>query len=212
MDEVISAGRELSRGEILAFMTMCQKDRNKNAGTRDAAIIALMYAAGLRRREVVNLVLPAFDKETGVLLVIGKHQKERIVYLVNGAAAAMADWLKIRGTDGEPLFVEINKVGKLDTSKYLTSEAIYIMLTRRAQEAGIQNFSPHDLRQTFISHLWEAGANIATVAKLAGRANIPMALREEKARRKAAELLHVPYKRSQENLEEGSSQVSDRRY
>jgi integrase/recombinase XerD len=196
--ETLPAGRELSTGEILALMTTCQKDKNQNAGTRDAAIIALMYAAGLRRDEVVKLGVENYDPETGKMVLTGKRNKQRTAYITNGAADALGDWLTIRGSEPGPLFVAINKGGRLDPSKPLTSQAIYNMLAKRAQEAGIKNFSPHDMRRSFISHLLAAGADIATVSKMAGHANVQTTARydrrPEEAKRKAAELLHVPYK------------------
>jgi site-specific recombinase XerD len=224
--EILPAGRELSTAEILALMTTCQKDKNKNAGTRDAAIIALLYAAGLRRDEVVKLSVENYDPGTGKLVLSGKRCKQRTAYITNGAADALNDWLTIRGTIPGALFVEINKSGKVLTEREekvvkpfrtvngvqvrnkkagltihrggaLTAQAIYNMLLKRAQEADIKNFSPHDLRRTFISHLLDAGADIATVSKMAGHANIQTTARydrrPEEAKRKAAELLHVPY-------------------
>jgi site-specific recombinase XerD len=225
--ETLPAGRELSTGEILALMTTCQADSNTNAGTRDAAIIGLMYAAGLRRDEVVNLDVDMYDPETGKLILTGKRNKQRTAYITNGAADALHDWLTIRGTQPGPLFVEVNKGGKVLIERQsmtvkpfrkirgvempnkkagmtiyrggaMTSQAIYNMLAKRAQEAGITNFSPHDVRRTFISHLLDAGADIATVSKMAGHANIQTTARydrrPEEAKWKAAELLHVPYK------------------
>jgi integrase/recombinase XerD len=225
--ETLPTGRELSTGEILALMTTCQKDTNQNAGTRDAAIIGLMYTAGLRRDEVVRLSVENYDPETGKLLWTGKRNKERTAYVTNGAADALNDWLTIRGTQPGSLFVEVNKGGKVLIEREsmivkpcrkirgvevpnkkagmtiyrggaMTSQAIYNMLSKRAQEAGIQNFSPHDVRRTFISHLLDAGADIATVSKMAGHANIQTTARydrrPEEAKHKAAELLHVPYK------------------
>jgi site-specific recombinase XerD len=225
--ETLPTGRELSQGEILALMTTCREDTNQNAGTRDAAIIGLMYAAGLRRNEVVKLDLANYDPETGRLILTGKQNKQRAAYVTNGAADALNDWLAIRGTQLGPLFVEVNKGGrvlverqtmvvkpfrkiggaevpnkKADTTIYrggaMTSQAIYNMLAKRAQEAGIKNFSPHDVRRTFISHLLDAGADIATVSKMAGHASVQTTARydrrPEEAKRKAAELLHVPYR------------------
>jgi integrase/recombinase XerD len=226
--ETLPAGRELSQGEILALMNACQEDPNQNAGTRDAAIIALMYAAGLRRDEVVKLRVENYEPETGKLVLTGNRNKQRTAYITNGAADALQDWLTIRGNEPGPLFVEVNKGGKVlierqsmvvkPTRKVggvnvpnkkagqtiyrggaLTSQAIYNLLAKRAREAGIKNFSPHDVRRTFISHLLDAGADIATVSKMAGHANVQTTARydrrPEEAKRKAAELLHVPYKR-----------------
>jgi site-specific recombinase XerD len=219
--------RELSNGEILALMTTCQQDPNTNAGTRDAAIIGLMYAAGLRRDEVAKLSVENYDSETGKLVLTGKRNKQRTAYVTKGAADALHDWLTIRGTQPGPLFVEVNKGGKVLIERQsmtvkpfrkirgvespnkkagmtiyrggaMTSQAIYNMLAKRAREAGIKNFSPGDVRRTFISHLLGAGADIATVSKMVGNANIQITARydrrPEEAKRKAPELLHVPYK------------------
>lgn len=220
------AGRELSQGEIVALMNACQNDSGP-AGIRDAAIVGILYAAGLRRDEVVKLDVDNYDPQTGKLVLAGKRNKQRTAYITNGAADALNDWLTVRGTQPGPLFVEVNKGGKVLIEREsmvvkpfrkirgvdvpnkkagqtiyrggaITSQAIYNMLAKRAQKAGIKNFSPHDLRRTFISHLLDKGADIATVSKMAGHANIQTTARydrrPEEAKRKAAELLHVPYK------------------
>ena len=225
--ETLPAGRELSTGEILALMNICQADSNTNAGTRDAAIIGMLYTAGLRRDEVVKLDVDSYDPDMGKLILTGQRNKQRTSYITNGAKDALADWLVIRGSQSGPLFVEVNKGGKVLIEREemvvkpfrkirgvevpnkkagmtiyrggaMTSQAIYNMLFKRAQEAGIKNFTPHDMRRTFISHLLDAGADIATVSKMAGHANIQTTARydrrPEEAKRKAAELLHVPYK------------------
>jgi len=195
--ETLPAGRELSTGEILALISTCRKDKNTHAGTRDSAIIGTMYAAGLRREEVVNLSLSSYDQDTGQLTLTGKRNKQRTAYITNGAKSALHDWITIRGNAPGALFVEVNKSGTMHTLESMTPQAIYKILRKRARQAAIRNFSPHDLRRTFISHLLDAGADISTVSKMAGHSNVQTTVRYDKrpeeAKRKAAELLHVPY-------------------
>lgn len=195
--ETVPAGRELRAGEIAALITSCQNDETP-AGARDAAILSLMYSIGLRREEVVALNLQDYDSDNGRLLIRGKGNKERNAYPEDGASDALADWLAIRGYEAGPMFLPISKAGKL-TSRRLTNQAIYNMLRKRAMEASVKGFSPHDLRRTFVSDLLDAGADIATVARMAGHANIQTTARydrrPEEAKRKAGRLLHVPYRR-----------------
>ena len=194
--ETIPAGRELQPGEIAALMATCENDPGP-AGVRDAAVIALLYSCGLRRAEVTALSLGDYDQESGKMVVNGKRNKQRTAYLVKGAARAMADWLEIRGNDPGPLFWPINKGGNL-IPKRMTNQAIYKMLSKRGKQAEVKDFSPHDFRRTFVSDLLDAGADIATVAKMAGHASVTTTARydrrPEQAKQKAAGLLHVPYR------------------
>ena len=194
--ETLPAGRELTQGEITALMADCEADKT-NAGARDAAIIGLMYSCGLRREEMVMLDLSDYDNETGRLVVRGKGNKERLAWLTGGAARALADWLAVRGDDPGALFVAVNKSGRITSLKNMTPKTIYKMLAKRATEAGVKSFSPHDMRRTFVSDLLDAGADITTVSKMAGHANVTTTSRydrrPEDAKRKAASLLHVPY-------------------
>jgi site-specific recombinase XerD len=193
----LPAGRELQSGELSALLEACENDTG-TAGTRDAAIIALMYSCGLRRDEVIKLELSSYEPDTGKMTVKGKGKKERVSWLTGGAALALADWLKLRGDNPGGLFVPINKGGRITTYERMTSKAIYNMLQKRADEAGVKHFSPHDLRRTFVSDLLDAGADLATVSKMAGHANVQTTARydrrPEEAKRKAAGLLHVPYR------------------
>lgn len=193
--ETVPAGRELQPGELGALLSACEQDLSP-AGARDAAIIALMYGAGLRRDEVVHLQRESYDPETGKLVIIGKRNKERTAYLTNGAAAAMSDWLNVRGDETGPLFIPINKGGKM-LFEQMTNQAVYNLLAKRAALAGVRKFSPHDMRRTFVSDLLDAGADISTVAKMAGHANVQTTMRYdrrgEQAKQRAAGLLHVPY-------------------
>lgn len=195
---VIPAGRELSPGELAALMAACEKDTTI-AGARDAAIIALMYSCGMRREEVVTINLADYEPENGKLIIKGKGSKERTAYLTNGALYAMADWLPIRGSETGALFLAINKGGKIRPGAKMTNQAIYNLLAKRAIEAGVKDFSPHDMRRTFVSDLLDAGADISTVSKMAGHASINTTARydrrPEEAKKKAAGLLHIPYKK-----------------
>jgi site-specific recombinase XerD len=193
----LPAGRELSPGEISALLAICETDASP-AGARDAALIGLLYGAGLRRAEVVELNHEDYERETGKLLVRGKGKKERIAWITGGAAIALDDWLAVRGSDPGPLFWHINKGGK-QVNRRLTTQAVFHILRKRADAASVRPFSPHDLRRTFVSDLLDAGADIATVARMAGHANIQTTARydrrSEETKRRAAGLLHVPYRK-----------------
>src|SRR5581483_6809640 len=106
-------GRALSVGELSALMAVCSADRSA-AGPRDAALIALLSRGGLRRSEVVALDLGDYVPESGAIIVrSGKGRKDRTTYLDGGAAAALADWLVVRGADAGPLLCPVNKAGTI---------------------------------------------------------------------------------------------------
>lgn len=196
--ERLPAGRHVSQGELAALMEACAQDEGP-AGVRDAALIGLLYAAGgLRRAEVAGLNREDWTSESGELRVRGKGAKERLVYVDNGAADALGDWLVIRGEAPGPLFVPINKGGALQWRR-LTDQAVYNVLRKRAAEGVVKAVSPHDLRRSFVSDLLDAGADISTVAKLAGHANVQTTARYDRrgeaAKKRAAGLLHVPYRK-----------------
>jgi site-specific recombinase XerD len=192
----LPAGRELTGGELASLMNACENDRTP-AGIRDAAIIGTMYAAGLRREEVTTLDLADYEAQTGQLVIRGKGNKERTAYLPTGGAQALGAWLIIRGKETGSLFYHVNKGGCV-IPKRITPQAVYNLLDKRAIQAGVKDFSPHDLRRTFVSDLLDSGADIVTVAKMAGHASVTTTARydrrPEEAKRKAASLLHVPYR------------------
>ena len=193
--ETLPAGRDLSAGEIRALMACCSEDM-RPAGFRDAALIAVL-CLGLRRAEVVTLDVGTYDPESGALKVTGKGRRERMIYAFGGAADALGDWLKTRGDAPGPLFYPIRKGGEIIRAR-LTTQAVYSILRSRAGKAGVKAFSPHDLRRTFVGSLLDAGADLAVVARLAGHAAVSTTARYdrrgEQAKKKAARMLHVPYR------------------
>lgn len=193
--ERLPTGRELTKSEINALVANCVEDQTIS-GIRDAAIIALMYAGGLRRDEIV--LVDNYDSQTGKLIITGKGNKQRTVYINDGVADALEDWLTIRGDSSGYLFFAINKGDNIRYGKKLSPQAIYGILSKRAESANVKKFSPHDLRRTFISELLDAGADITTVAKMAGHSSVNTTARydrrSEETKKKAAKLIYFPYK------------------
>ena len=193
----LPAGRSATGGELAALLAACARDPAP-AGVRDGALLALLYGAGLRRAELAALGRGDWVPDGALLRVLGKGDKQREVPLPPGAVLALADWLALRGLDDGPLFVPINKGGRM-TQRRVTEQMIYNVLAKRAREAGVDDLSPHDLRRTYVGDLLDRGADIATVQKLAGHADVSTTARYDRrggaARRAAADLLHVPYAR-----------------
>jgi site-specific recombinase XerD len=204
--ETLPAGRDLQPGEIRALVEACLADTGP-AGVRDAAIIGLLYACGLRRAELAALTRSDYDPESGTLKVIsGKGGKDRLVYVTGGAHEALADWLTVRCDLPGPLFGPINKGGKLrvnadGTPAGMTDQAVYNLLKKRAAQAGVKDFSPHDFRRTFVGDLLDRGVDLVTVQKLAGHAAVDTTgrydRRPEAVKKQAAQKLHFPYRRRQ---------------
>lgn len=194
--EKLPRGRALSHGEVRALFEVCGKDTSA-AGARDAALLAVLYGAGVRRSEAAALKLEDFDQETGAIVIrAGKGRKDRMVYATNGSREALLAWLELRGNAPGALFCPVNKGGNI-IIRPMTDQSIFYVLKKRGDEAGVKSFSPHDMRRTFISELLDEGADISTVQQLAGHANVTTTQRYDRrgeaTKRKAAELLHVPY-------------------
>jgi len=191
----VPAGKALGMTELAALFAACGRDSSP-AGARDAALLAVLYGGGLRRAEAAGLELADWASASGELRVRGKGAKERIVYATNGGRAAIEAWVAIRGDATGALLCPVDRCGRIEI-RHLSEQAIYAALQRRADEAGVAAFSPHDLRRTFISDALDAGADVAAVQALAGHANPATTTRYdrrgERAKRRVSELLHVPY-------------------
>ncbi len=194
--ETLPRGRALAKDELKILIKNCQSE-NSPAGTRDAALIGVMYGTGMRRSEVVKLELKNYNSKTGALTIRGaKGGKDRLVYVKGGAAKSLVSWLALRGEVAGSLFCPIHKSGKIRIEQ-MTDQAVMKILKKRGLQADLEPFSPHDLRRTFISDLLDAGADIATVQKLAGHASVTTTARYdrrgEEAKSKATDLLDIPF-------------------
>lgn len=203
-------GRALSHAEIRALFAVCLRDAGA-AGRRDAALLAVLYGAGLRRSEASGLDLRDYTPATGALQVRhGKGDKARLVYLSGAGATALERWLALRGSRPGPLFLRLDNQGEILWERTirvggstrlaparLSAQGLFFILRRRGREAGLAPFSPHDLRRTFISDLLDAGADISAAQRLAGHAQVTTTQRYDRrgeaAKRKAAALIQVPY-------------------
>ena len=163
---------------------------------RDAALVALAYAGGFRRAELVALDLGDYDRDSGRLRVIGKGNKERVVFVANGARDALHAWLRVRGTAPGPLLLPVDRHGNVQVRR-LSEQTIYDRLAHLAERAGVKAFSPHDCRRSLAGDLLDAGVDLATVQSVLGHASPATTSRYdrrgERAVRQAAERVHVAF-------------------
>jgi integrase/recombinase XerC len=142
------------------------------AGLRDKALLEFLYATGLRVGELVSLDLDAIDLSGGLVRVLGKGNKERIVPFGRKAAAALRAWLSasdhLRRTrrDADAVFLNLR-------GTRLTDRSVRRVLGRRLREAAIvARVSPHALRHTFATHMLGAGADLRAIQELLGHASL----------------------------------------
>lgn len=188
-------GRALTQKEVRRLRQSCGDDL---AGRRDAALLAVLFAGGVRRNELVGVDLADWQPGDGRLVVRrakGGAGAKREVYLRNGAAEALKAWVEVRGSEPGPLFLGVRH-GRLGSSR-LTPQAVYDLLSRMAVRAGVSAFSPHDLRRTCASTMLEEGADLFAVQQHLGHASPTTTARYdrrgEKAKQAAASLLHFPF-------------------
>jgi len=186
-------GRSLNTGDLRALFAVCE--RATPSKLRDGAMLALLYGCGLRRAEVVALDLEDWDREANTLKVRGKGDKERVAH-TDAVTAALEAWLRIRGEKAGPLITAVKGKGRL--KRRISTQGVYFAVKRRAVDAHIGDLSPHDLRRTFVGDLLDAGADISQVQGLAGHSQVTTTQgydrRPEASRKKAAQMISVPYR------------------
>ena len=147
-------------------------DTNTPAGSRDAAMIELLYAAGLRVSELINLKLQDVNMEAGFVRVFGKGSKERVVPIGLFAKKKIDDYLKtarpliLKNIASRYLFVA-------RAGKPMTRQGFWKLIKRYALKAGFnKKITPHSLRHSFASHLLEGGADLRAVQLMLGHVDI----------------------------------------
>jgi len=175
---VVSPRRDMRLPDTLAVDTVARLVESPDAGTdggkRDRAILELLYAAGIRVGELVGLNLGDVRLQEGLLHVLGKGSKERVVPFGRKAGEAMAAYLRVRAraparapqSDLEAVFLNA-RGGRL------TARSVWNIVDRYVgQLAERLRVHPHTLRHTFATHMLSAGADLRTIQELLGHESL----------------------------------------
>jgi integrase/recombinase XerD len=186
----VPPGRYVSRLELRELLSQCVKG---NAGARDAALLAILFGAGLRRSEAAALQVD--DVEGAALLVkSGKGAKGRRVPIDAATLEAIERWRA--QLDSGKLLRAVNKGDAVQTNG-MTGEAIRRRLLTLCKRAGVKTFRPHDARRSYASALLDSGVDLAVVARLLGHASVLVTAgydrRGARAEVEAAALVRFPY-------------------
>ena len=165
-----AAGRAVDPDDLEAVLDVCFEDQTPS-GIRDAALIAVLYGAGLRRREAGSLTVASVDLRRGSITVVGKGNKQRTVPIGPNNVETLSAWLDERGREPGPLFVACDSAGRL-VDRPLGEATMWSVLKRRSTAAGVPNIAPHDLRRTCATNLLDAGEDLATVQRFLGHADL----------------------------------------
>jgi integrase/recombinase XerC len=143
-------------------------EASRQNSVRDRAILELLYSSGLRVSELVGLNLNQLDSDLGIVRVMGKGRKERIVPVGVKAIDALRVYLEARaGRTGEdPLFINL-------AGGRLTARTVGRLIKKYTRHSGIfRKVSPHSLRHTFATHLLDAGADIREIQEMLGHSSL----------------------------------------
>ena len=161
----------LSVQEVEALLDAIELD--KSGGLRDKAMVELLYSSGLRVSELVNLKLEHLLANQGLIRIMGKGNKERVIPLGRAAADCLEDYLNNsrpetaqKGRNGGYVF--LNHLGR-----QISRKGVWRIISTLAKSAGIEKqVSPHTLRHSFATHLLEGGADLRAVQEMLGHADI----------------------------------------
>ena len=167
-----------SEDDLPVYATRAEMDRLLSSFTNanpkeilDHALLEFIYACGLRVSEAVNLTLNRMNLEEGMVRVLGKGNKERLVPVPKGSVPVLKRYLEIV----RPLFVKkpmaqffVNSCGRPVTVRY-----VELLVREKCEEAGIdKHLTPHKLRHSYATHLLQGGADLRSIQELLGHADI----------------------------------------
>ena len=160
----------LSEAEVESLLV--QPDADDPLGARDRAMLEVLYATGLRVSELVRLRLDEINLRQGVVRVMGKGAKERLVPLGEEAQAALSGFLA--GPRADILGARPSDAAfPPRRGEAMTRQAFWQLIRRYARQAGIgKHLSPHTLRHAFATHLLNHGADLRVVQMLLGHSDI----------------------------------------
>jgi integrase/recombinase XerD len=162
--------KTLTEAEVDALLTAPPTDDPR--GQRDRTMLEVLYATGLRVTELVTLTPQSVSLVQGVVRVVGKGDKERLVPLGEEAVA----WLDRYLAAARPDILQGRVCGYLfptSRSCCMTRQAFWLLIKRYALEAGIsKTLSPHTLRHAFATHLLNHGADLRVVQMLLGHSDL----------------------------------------
>ncbi|TDQ36799.1 tyrosine recombinase XerD subunit [Thiopseudomonas denitrificans] len=160
----------LSEADVEALLAAPETDQP--LGLRDRCMLEVLYASGLRVSELVGLRLDEVSLRQGVVRVMGKGSKERLVPLGEQAL----DWLEQYLAQGRPLLLggkTSDVVFPSQRGQQMTRQTFWHRIKLHAQTAGIlKPLSPHTLRHAFATHLLNHGADLRVVQMLLGHSDL----------------------------------------
>jgi len=147
-------------------------DTSSILGMRDRAMLEVLYASGLRVSELVNLTLPQVNLQQGLVKVIGKGNKERLVPLGEEALSWLEGYLR-EARGGLLGALQSDVLFPSRRGSAMTRQAFWQLIKRYALQAGINKpLSPHTLRHAFATHLLNHGADLRVVQLLLGHSSL----------------------------------------
>jgi len=165
-----SLPKSLTESEVDALLQAPNTD--EPLGHRDRAMLELLYATGLRVSELINLKQSQVNFNQGVLRIIGKGDRERLIPLGDEAQRWLRDFME--GPRMEILLErQTDYLFPTRRGDRMTRQAFWHIIKRYAQKAGInKKLSPHSLRHAFATHLLNRGADLRVVQLLLGHSDL----------------------------------------